>query len=264
MKKLVLIIFLVCANNFVLAEQEPVASLKDKHIKFVQYDQYNIVKLVLQKAYVTQIVLDEGEKINLVTFGVKKNWDYHNVNNILYIKPIEKTLENSNLIISTDKRNYNITIQACQTECKERTYSLIYTYNGSSKNSKELKQIEQQNVNNALKAATNNYKNYQYTAQGNQELRPVDTWDNGQFTYFKLKDYKNMPSVYVIKDDKSESLVNSHIESRNTIVIHQIAKSFILRSGKQVLAIHNENYGNQIIENNITTNKYVERLINEK
>jgi len=264
MLKKILIVACSLAISNAYCENIPLASAKDYRIKFVEYDPYDVVKINVTQGYASQITLSEDEIIQGVNFGVKKNWEYNIYKNILYIKPKLKTVTNSNVLLTTTKRNYNLEINVCPDDCgKKLTYNLIYTY-GNNKSKENQQKKEQETAKQIIKNYKIDYKNYQYTAQGNQELRPIDTWDNGQFTYLKFANNKNMPAVYLIQDDKTESLTNNHIENKNTIVIHQLAKTFILRSGRQVLAIHNENYGKNIINTTNTASPYIERVNNDK
>jgi len=255
MLKKVLLAMLIVSNAY--AEQIPTASSKDYRIKFVEYDPYNIVKINTTQAFATQITFNEDENIENIMFGVKDNWVKNSIKNILYIKPKVTAVDNSNILVKTNKRTYSLLANVCPDDCgKKLTYNLIYTYDKNDKN--QLHQ-EQKTAKYILDNYKSNYKNYQYTAQGNQELRPIDTWDNGQFTYLKFASHKNMPSVYLIQDDKNESLTNSHIE-KNTIVLHHLAKTFILRAGKKVLAIHNENYDKTVKNHSNTSSLYVQRV----
>jgi type IV secretion system protein VirB9 len=260
LNKIILALLLISSNTF--AEQIPTPSKKDFRIKFVNYDKYDVVKIHVAQGYAAQIVFSEEEILNSnnVMYGAKEGWEKSISNNILYLKPKLTFVENSNILIKTNKRTYNISATVCQKECgKNLTYTLIYNYGNSNDNKDQVEQ-EQKTAKSIIKNFKTSYKNYQYTAQGNQELKPIDAWDNGQFTYLKFASHKNIPSVYLIQDDKTESLTNSHIENKNTIVIHQLAKTFILRAGKQVLAVHNENYGNTITNNSNTASIFVERV----
>lgn len=254
-----------CAFN-AIAEQIPKSSDKDIRIKFVEYDPFNVVKFYTARSNSTEIVFGEGEFIINLMYGSSGNWEDSTIKNRLYIKPKLKTIDASNINILTNKRRYLLQANVCSNDCKNNVYSLIYTYGKDNKTKEELKIEEHNLASKILKNAPKiEQRNYQYTAQGNQELRPVNAWDNGRFTYLQLANYKNIPAVYSVQEDGTESLTNSHIENKNTIVIHQLSKLFILRAGKKVLAIHNENYGKQIIDNETNTSSvFVERVNNDR
>jgi type IV secretion system protein VirB9 len=163
---------------------------------------------------------------------------------------------------------------------------VIYTYNSkngvnSNENSKSEKELEQEEQDIAKKILKNTKyskqskleisndakNNYQYTAQGEQSIKPLDAWDDGKFTYLKFVNFKALPAIYTMKDKDLEGLTNWHIENKSTIVIHQLSPMFILRTGTKVLAVHNESFTNQqdtstVISNTIS--KFVERVISNE
>jgi type IV secretion system protein VirB9 len=260
--------FLIASNvPYVYALQNTIPSKKDSHIRFVEYDPLNVVYLNVYKAFATEIVFEEDENLVNIIYGLKDNWSDHYSNNRLYIKPKNRTIASSNIIVMTNKRRYIIVANVCKSTCKDSVYSLVYTYkNAAYKDVKQTKkqqeQIEQDVAKSILSKPNNvEIKNYQYTAQGNQDLRPIDAWDNGKFTYLSIAKYKSIPVVYIVKEDGTQTLSNSHVENKNTLVIHQLAKAFVLRSGKQVLLVHNEKFGKQaIFDDTKTTSSLVERV----
>ncbi len=271
-KKITTVIFILLAYHAPIyalkTPKSPTPLSKDSRIRFVDYDPLNVVRLNVSRAFATEIAFEDDENILDVIYGSKENWSDKRTSNRLYIKPKYITIQSSNIIVLTDKRRYILVANVCKSLCKDSLYSLVYTYkNAESKDDKQTKKQQeqaQQALAQSILAKTNgsnsNIKNHQYTAQGNQELRPIDAWDNGKFTYLNIAKYKSIPAVYILKEDGTQTLSNSHIENKNTIVIHQLAKAFVLRSGKQVLLVHNEKFGKQaIFDNTKTASSLVER-----
>jgi type IV secretion system protein VirB9 len=277
-------------SSVVFAEEKLVSSTKDSRIKYVSYDQANVVKLNLTRGILTQIVLEDGEQIANIAFGEGVSWQHSEINNNVFIKPELANANYTNAIIITNKRTYSLDLNACHKNCTNPIYKVIYTYNSkngvndneNSKSDKELEQEEQDIAKKILKNtksskpskldASNDIKNnYQYTAQGEQSIKPLDTWDDGKFTYLKFVNFKALPAIYTMKDKEPESLTNWHVENKSTIVIHQLAPMFILRAGTKVLAVHNENYKKQQDANadtgrsiSNTISKFVERVISNE
>jgi len=266
MLKLSCLTLLLAINTNLYAEQTPIASTKDKRIKYVEYDARDIVKLYVTKGIMTQIEFSPEEVIindDDAIYGESSSWVKWKKNNFYFIKP-SKEAQYSNLFIQTNKRNYKFIIYACHENCQDKlTYSLIFTY-GTNKNSKDFTQTEQQKAAELLKTTRTPYKNYQYVAKGSQDIKPIDAWDNGKFTYLKFANHKAMPSIYSLESKGVEVLTNSHIENKTIVVVHQLAKNFVLRLGNKALLIKNENYDKTPDSNLNTISPLVERSINEK
>ena len=264
--KFILTITLACTASLAFAEQIPAPTSKDKRIKSVDYDAKDIVKLYVTKGIMTQIQFAPDEIVPSVQdaiYGESKFWIKWTKDNYYFIKPMEQA-EYTNLFIQTNKRNYKFIVQVCKTNCNDKvTYTLMFNY-GTSKTKQESEQGEQEKAGNLLKTTRTAYKNYQYVAKGNHDIRPIDAYDNGKYTYLIFPNQKSIPIVYTITDAK-EVLTNSHIENKSTLVIHQLSQDFILRLGSKVLAVRNQNY-DKTTDNSLTStiSPLVERQINDR
>jgi type IV secretion system protein VirB9 len=260
------ILTILSISNSAIAEQQPIASIKDKRIKYIDYDARDIVKLYVTKGVMTQIEFAPDELVSSpqdAVWGESTLWIKWTKNNFYFIKPMEQA-EYSNLFIQTNKRNYKFIIYVCKINCDAKvTYSLVFNY-GMNKNKQDTEENQKENISNLLKTTRTAYKNYQYVSKGNQGIKPIDAYDNGKFIYLLFPNHKSMPVVYSLIDNK-EVLTNSHIENKSTLVIHQLSKDLVLRLGNKVLAIRNQNYEKTAHDNlSSTISPLVERVINEK
>jgi type IV secretion system protein VirB9 len=80
--------------------------------------------------------------------------------------------------------------------------------------------------------------NWRYVAQGDRNLVPAETWDDGQSTFLRFTGNVRIPAVYVINPDGKEALVDYSVEA-GLVTIHQTAPQFRLRDGDTVLAVFN-------------------------
>ena len=67
----------------------------------------------------------------------------------------------------------------------------------------------------------------------------MSAFDDGVKTRIKFGARSELPAIFVKNDDKSESLINFNIE-RDEVVIHRVAKQFIVRRGQLVGCIVNK------------------------
>jgi type IV secretion system protein VirB9 len=79
--------------------------------------------------------------------------------------------------------------------------------------------------------------------RGDASLSPSHVEDDGRFTYFRFDSTRELPLVYKLLPDGREALLNFHIDpDTGTMVIHETAANFVLRYGKEVMAIRNDGW----------------------
>ena len=83
--------------------------------------------------------------------------------------------------------------------------------------------------------------NLEYSYAGNTTLVPVRTFDDGEFTYFQFPSKIDTPAIFLVDDDKGESLLNYHVSGKY-VVVQRLGKQFILRDGEKATCIFNDNF----------------------
>jgi type IV secretion system protein VirB9 len=89
-------------------------------------------------------------------------------------------------------------------------------------------------------------KNLDYWFCGSPSLRPVEASDNGLHTRLRFAEHAEWPAVLVREDDGSESLVNFSVRGRE-LLIHRVARQFILRRGKLVGCVVNRGFAESAV-----------------
>ena len=82
--------------------------------------------------------------------------------------------------------------------------------------------------------------NKDYWIVGTKELEPVAAEDNGVLTRLTFSAAKPLPVAFIIENDGTESIVDSHMDG-DTMVLHRVADKIILRRGNMVAGISNHN-----------------------
>lgn len=220
--------------------------LANDKIRWVDYSESNVVQVNTQRGFATQIVLDASESIETTVGGDSDGWDViaktgaHQI----FLKPRLNAL-NSNLIV-TGKRNYVFALNVLTTRDKS-DWQIVFRYPVDEVatpliTTSELMTRTDSGINRLLNA-NNQLVNCNYTMQiesESEDIRPNNTCDDGRFTYITISNNREMPAVFRINPDGTESIVNKHIEGRDTIVMHEVAKRWVLRLSKQVVGIWNE------------------------
>ena len=100
--------------------------------------------------------------------------------------------------------------------------------------------------------------------KSSREIAPINAWDDNVFTYFKFPGNRDIPAIYIVNPDGSESVVNQTIKGKanNIIVMQKVSKEWVFRLGKSVLGVYNESYDSIGLENITgTVSPVVERLV---
>ena len=76
--------------------------------------------------------------------------------------------------------------------------------------------------------------NWNYWACGAKQLRPIEVYDDGRFTYMRFPGAQEIPAIFLINSDGTESLTNGQMRG-NRYVVFATAAKFILRKGNACL-----------------------------
>ncbi|RVU81556.1 hypothetical protein EOL70_26310 [Leucothrix sargassi] len=79
------------------------------------------------------------------------------------------------------------------------------------------------------------YKNFNYSAAGKGDLRPLEMFDNGRFTFIKFDPNAQLPAVFRVRNGK-ETLVNSNIKN-GWVVIQNLSNEWKVRLDNEFICI---------------------------
>lgn len=220
----------------------------DPHIQCAVYDPNEVYVIAAAKGAATLILLEPGEKIvdNGAAAGYGSAWQVQPNEKGILIKE-EKPNPDSNFLVVTNKRNYTFSLVDTASP-KSATWVLSFSYPDTRDQLEEAAAQKDEertsDVREALGARHSNprapKKNTDYMMQGDSTLAPTDLWDDGRFTYFEYATGRDLPAgIYVKTPDGHEAVPNQHMDG-DTLVIHQISKEFVVRSGQAVLGIRND------------------------
>ncbi len=242
------------AQGLAVANVQAATDVKSiSNVQFIQYDDSKATVIKTKRGFATHIDLEADEHITKVGGGDSDGWQIEATvgTNFIFLKP-KSTAHDSNMVLKTDKRSYTFDLRILNDHAPEiATWHLVFTY---AKPVTELPpltvaQIEVLNKAKvkALQAAPLPKKNSQYSMQvmpASDEIAPTAAWDDGTFTYLRIPNHREIPTVFRVTADGTESMVNTHMEGDNkdTIVIHGVAKRYVLRLSSQVVGIWNDAY----------------------
>lgn len=242
----------------------PQGSNYDTRVQTVNYNPLDVTVIHVAKGIVSRIVLEQGENILAHPTGFDNGYSITARRHILYIKPV--TVEGirpnanewpTNLLIETDKRpsGYLFDLQLTNANDSAAFYQVQFAYpteDEIKRLSLEKQQAEEQ-AEIERQAAASTCTNWLYDmalGKGSDDIRPNMACDNSPdggdsgFTYLRFP--RDVPTVFIVNQDGTESRVNSHMDPLrpDVLVIHKISDRFVLRLNPQAITIHNNGYTN--------------------
>ena len=74
---------------------------------------------------------------------------------------------------------------------------------------------------------------------GSEDIVPTLVFDDGRFTYFRFPGNREVPAVFHVLGDGSETLVNARMED-DLLVVDRVSRRLMLRAGSAVVGVWNE------------------------
>ncbi|MGO6853676.1 P-type conjugative transfer protein VirB9 [Rhizobium beringeri] len=233
----------------------PRGASQDSRVRFIDYQPYNITKIVGTLRSSVQIEFAADEEIAHVALGNSVAWEVAPAGNILFLKPRENQPVTNISVVTTRRdgstRSYQmeLTVRDGTVEAGQNTYFYVkYRYPADEAERRRLEaaartQAAQAGEADKVLALHEAYgpRNWRYSAQGSAALEPQAVYDNGKVTTFAFAGNQEMPAIYMENSDGSESLVPKSVEN-NLVLVHAISRKFILRRGGDVLCVFNEAY----------------------
>jgi type IV secretion system protein VirB9 len=251
------------------ALEVPKGGAYDQRVKTIDYNNAEVVQLVGHYGFSTHIQFAENEETERIGGGDLEAWQIGIYQNHLFIKPVGEKAT-TNMTVVTTRRVYNFELSAhwSQNGAHPHPNDMFFQVNfryPEDVAARALAEANAQELQERMKKESEPVPaNWNYWARGSEEVTPNRVFDDSRFTYFKFSNNREMPAIYVVGPDGSESLVNTHIDPEwpDTIVVHKIAPQMVLRKGASVSCIFNKAYDPDGIDNpSGTTVRGVERVV---
>nr|WP_321893771.1 TrbG/VirB9 family P-type conjugative transfer protein [Paraburkholderia tropica] len=217
----------------------------DSRVRQVVYRQDEVVRVIAQRGFATHIALDPAEHILVVAPGDRDGWQVvaNRGDHDVYLKP-QLAAHDTNLEIRTDRHSYSFDLVVLPLRARfgndDEMYRITFVY----------PDVEAAKTKTAGAAALvrerldqpPQVRNSAYSMQvmpHSEDIAPTAAWDDGRFTYIRIPNNRRIPAIFRVADDDSESVVDRHMED-DVIVVHEVARRFVLRLGKEVVGLWND------------------------
>lgn len=215
----------------------------DARIRTAPYSENEVYRLFGYVGYDIRLEFAEGETFQSVDGGDLDALTYSAEGNVFRFKPRAQSVE-TNLAVTTNKRHYYIQYSAEAKRPDETTAPVMYVvrFVYPPEPRRESGPSAAERIEQALdRAPASRPRNFDYGYCGHRSIKPTGAFDDGVQTHLKFGARAELPAVFVRNDDGSESLVNFTVEG-DEVVVHRIARQFILRRGRLTGCIVNRSY----------------------
>lgn len=264
MKKKYLLIALL-ALGAANAEVIPnIDSNVDERIRTMDYTR-DVIKLNTLVGVSSHVEFGEDEQIEFLASGDDDAWHFAPKKNHLFIRPVATEFVDTNLTVLTNKHTYHfVLVQNKVNEAdwanawqdKNLVYSVKFKYPLEEAEKLAQKQAEERLKRNEnakiaqLKAdklalrkeldrQQKEIQNRDYWAAGDREITPIETYDNGTFTFFRFQPNAPIPAFYSVDKHGNEAIVNTTMVGTNMIKIQGVFKMMRIRHGSNVVCVDN-------------------------
>ncbi|HEY1889310.1 MAG TPA: TrbG/VirB9 family P-type conjugative transfer protein [Steroidobacteraceae bacterium] len=224
------------------AESFPIPGKLDARIRAVYYEPDQVYRLSGFAGFELDLVFGTDEKFVGLSAGDPEALIYSAHGNVLTLRPKTASVH-TNITVTTSLHRYYFEYSATDRRpqgADDVMYAVRFTYppapvkvrgpTGAEITNAELERAERSPP-----------ENVDYWYCGSPELKPMAASDNGIETRLTFGARSELPAIFVLNDDGSESLINFSID-QGDVIVQRIARRFILRRGKLIGCIVNEGF----------------------
>ncbi len=227
----VLALTIVSSLHATLAATTPARGLTDPRIRTAAYLEDEVYQLKGLVGYGIELIFEVGEEfvgqaggdLDAITFGAHDNH--------VILKPRAANV-GTNFVIYTNRRAYRFDYSVADRQPSGLSEDVIFAVRfvyppPSAADGPTVAKL----VDTDLAAASNaRPRNIDYWFCGDSAVKPVAASDDGVHTRLTFGSRTELPVVFVRAEDGTESLLNFSVDAGD-IVIHRIAREFIVRRG---------------------------------
>jgi type IV secretion system protein VirB9 len=225
------------------AEAMPVGGDLDSRIRVAVFQVGQVYRLHGYVGYQIDLEFEPGETFVGLGAGDIEGLSFVAQDNHLFLKPKAARVA-TNLTVLTSRRQYQFDYTSAPhgPDLNDRNviYALRFVYPAvlsQSARDAAAARIEAQ----LREAASGRPGNLDYWYCGDPSIRPVAASDDGVHTRLRFGAHAELPAIFVGNDDGSESLLNFSMDGGD-VIVHRVARRFIVRRGKLTGCIVNKGY----------------------
>jgi type IV secretion system protein VirB9 len=242
------------------AETVPSPGATDPRIRTAEYRAEEVYRLKGFVGYGIELVFEEGEQfegqaggdLDAIMFGAHKNH--------VILKPRAANV-GTNFVVYTNRRAYRFDYTVAEHRPNplqdEVIYAVRFTYPAPPVVGDPTQVIE----SDLVAARESRPRNVDYWFCGHPAVKPIAASDDGVHTRLTFGSKTELPAIFVRGDDETESLLNFSVDDGD-IVIHRVAREFVVRRGRLTGCIVNKGFagaGERLDSGTLAPNVHRER-----
>lgn len=218
------------------------ASASDPRLVTLVFDEARVYTINGKVRVQTTIKFAPDEAIQNVAIGDSAVWQVqpNQAQSILFVKPLQPSAR-TNMTVVTNRRTYLFDLVASPRN--EPLYVLQFRYPeleaaaeeaalaaAAAAAREEANAIELAAANDPYAVADPAMLNFEWAGEGERELLPTRTYDNGEAVFLTWPDGMAIPAILVTNEEGDEGPVNFTVRGE-TVVLDTVPQEIILRSG---------------------------------
>ncbi len=243
------------------------SSPSDPRLREVIYDQRAVVTVPVKRGVVTLVVLDADEAITEVAAGLggdcakpEAAWcvAVQAGGRTLFVKAKSSASAPNNLAVVTDRRTHAFRfVVLADNDAKLPVYRLVVKAPVVVSPPRRVSLNEappavvlpllpptpspREIVAERLQAKPQVMNTHYSLAEGtgSADIVPTLVFDDGRFTYLRFPGNREVPAVFHVLGDGSETMVNTRMED-DLLVVDRVSRHLMLRAGSAVVGLWNE------------------------
>ncbi len=256
---------LAVASAFAVGVDLASAQTPDPRLREVIYDARSVISVPVKRGVVTHILLDPDEAITDVASGLGSDCTKPEATwcvaaqaggRSIFVKAKSDAGAPNNLAVVTDRRTHSFALVVlADGDTRVPVYRLVVKApvvrnvvaarpapaepEPAIQNLPEPSPAEL--VAERLRAGPMVVNSSYSIAEGkaSDDIVPSLVFDDGRFTYFRFPGNREVPAVFHVLGDGSETLVNSRMED-DLLVVDRVSRRLMLRAGSAVVGVWNE------------------------
>jgi type IV secretion system protein VirB9 len=232
---------LTCSCAMSAEDAAPGAPGADSRLRTVVYSSEEVYRLRGYIGYQIDLEFESGESFVGMGAGDLEALAFVAEGNHVFIKPKAINVH-TNLTVLTTRRTYHFDYSASAAHPDPDHLDVVYVLRFLYMKPPVPDATPVLSPDTALaRAGAARARNTDYWYCGRTALQPLAVWDDGVHTHLQFNPRYELPALFVRNDDGSESLLNFNVE-RAEVVVHRIARRFVVRRGALTGCIVNKSF----------------------
>lgn len=238
---------------------------EEPRLREITYDASAVVTVLVKRGVVSLVVLGADESILEVASGFGADCTKAEAawcvaaqpgGRTLFVKPKSAAGAENNMTVVTDRRIHNLRLLVlADADPRPAVYRLtirppVERHAARSERPAALlpvlptlppatppEELVAQRLQAKPQVINTNYSLAQ--GLGSDDIVPSVVFDDGRFTYLRFAGNREVPAVFHVLGDGTETLVNARMED-DTLVIDRVSRRLMLRAGLAVVSLWNE------------------------